>query len=469
MANFNYKPPPVLDEFMRSDARVRAVRGPVGSGKTTACIMELLRQSCLAPIQADGIRRSKMVIVRNTLGQLKNTCLVSIQQLLRPIVTWRVSDATVQVRMPGIESDWLLLPLDTEDNIQRLLSLELTMAWVSEFREIQPEIVEAVLSRCGRYPSRAMLKTEQADYWYGLIAETNSFSEDSPWFEQLEVDLPENWAYFVQPGALSPRAENRENLPPDYYEDLIASNSPEWCEQYIENRITPSLSGTAVFRNTFDTDFHVAAEPLEPVPGLPLIIGMDTGRNPVAIICQLDNRSRLLVLKEIYAENMGMDNFLDLYVTPELASDRFRRLNGYMVLDPAGAQRSQIGEESVLGCVKRHGYEAILAMTNNIDPRIRAVEKFLTGQRAGGPALLMDHDGCPALVLALQARYRYKKKRNGEYEDKPEKLHPWSDLCDGMQYACLGTASGLRGRALQKLGYIGNREAITEPSPVGWT
>jgi len=391
--------------------------------------MELLRRSCEAPVQADGVRRSKMVIVRNTLSQLKTTCLVSVQQLLRPVITYKVSDATIQLRMPGIESDWLLLPLDTEQNIQRLLSLELTAAWCSEFREIPPEIVQAVLSRCGRYPSRAMLRPEQADYWYGLIMETNSFSEDSPWFEALEVDRPANWEYFIQPGAFAPGAENRENLPPRYYEDLMESNTEEWSEQYIHNRITPSLSGTAVFRNTFSTAFHVSPTPIIPMPGYPLILGTDTGRNPAVLITQLDDRGRLLVLKELFISNMGMDLFLDDFVTPELATDRFCRLNGYMVLDPAGRTRSQIGEESVLSAVQRHGYEAILAMTNSIDPRIRAVEKFLSGQKGGGPAILIDADGCPMLILALQSRYRYKLKKNKEYEEKPEKLHPWSDLC----------------------------------------
>lgn len=469
MSTFNYVPPPTLDRFMRSNARVRAVRGPVGSAKTTACIMELLRRSCEAPVQADGVRRSKMVIVRNTLSQLKTTCLVSVQQLLRPVITYKVSDATIQLRMPGIESDWLLLPLDTEQNIQRLLSLELTAAWCSEFREIPVEIVQAVLSRCGRYPSRAMVSKEQADYWYGLVMETNSFSEDSPWFEALEVERPSNWDYFVQPGAFAPGAENRENLPPRYYEDLAESNTPEWAEQYIHNRITPSLSGTAVFRNSFVTDFHVSETPIVPVPGMPLIMGTDTNRNPAVVIAQLDDRGRLLVLKELFVSNLGMDNFLDRHLTPELATDRFRRFNGYMVLDPAGNQRSQIGEESVLSAVKRHGYEAIPAMTNNIDPRIRAVEKFLHGQRGGQPMILIDREGCPNLILALQSRYRYKKKKNNEYESKPEKLHPWSDLVDALQYVCLGTSSGLRGRALQHMGMIQASSYEPEPGVAGWT
>ena len=49
MATFDYKPPPTLRDFMLSDKRVRAVRGPVGSAKSSACAMELLRRSCQAP------------------------------------------------------------------------------------------------------------------------------------------------------------------------------------------------------------------------------------------------------------------------------------------------------------------------------------------------------------------------------------------------------------------------------------
>ena len=428
--NFDYNPPPVLKKFMRSNARVRAVRGPVGSAKTTACIMELFRRSCEAPIQADGVRRSRMVIVRNTLQQLKTTCLVSAQQLLRPVISYKVSDATIKLRMPGIESDWLLLPLDTEENIQRLLSLELTAAWISEFREIDVEIVQAVLSRCGRYPSRAAISDEQADYWYGLVMETNSFSEDSGWYEQLEVTRPGNWDYFVQPGAFEPNAENREFLPPSYYEDLMESNTPQWCEQYIHNKITPSLSGQAVFRRNFNTDFHVAKDELIPVRGYPMAIGLDTGRNPAATITQMDHRGRLLVLEALSSANMGMEQFLATKLQPALTKTRYSGIPSYLVLDPACRQRSQIGEESVIQACQRLGWQSIPAQTNAIEPRLRAVDKFLCEQRDGGPAILFDPVYTPELIISMQSKYRFKiKKVDKTLEDKPEKLHPWSDLC----------------------------------------
>lgn len=468
--SFDYTPPPTLRQFMLSEARIRAVRGPVGSAKSTAMVMELLRRATeVPPDKRDGIRRSKFVIVRNTLQQLKTTCLVTIQQLLRPIVHYAVSEQTVRVRLPGLESDWLLLPLDTPENVERLLSLELTGAWISEFREIHPQLVMDAFSRCGRLPSRSTIADEHKDYWYGLVMETNSFSEDSPWYAKLEEDLPPNWAYFVQPGAFDPGAENRENLPPRYYEDLMESNTPEWTDQYVHNRITPSLSGQAVFRSTFDTDFHVSDVELSPVPGYPLIIGMDTGRNPAATVCQMDHVGRLLVLAAIAVENSGMENFLGQHLTPLLHTARFAGHTAYLVLDPAGLQRSQIGEESVIDCCRRLGYSAVPAMTNKIDPRLRAVEKFLVEQRNGGPAIIFDAGHTHQLILAMQSRYRYKIKKDKTLEDKPEKKHPWSDLVDSLQYACLGTQVNLRGRMMARLGRQDSGHYKPEPSVGAWT
>ena len=460
---FDYTPPPTLDEFMRHDDIVRAVRGPVGSAKTTAMIMEMLRRSCEQEPGADGIRRTRGVIIRNTLQQLKTTCLVSIQQLLRPIINYKVSDQTIQVRFGDVESDWLLLPLDTPDNIDRLLSLELTFAWISEFREIDPEILESLLGRVGRYPSKAV----GGATWHGVVMETNSFTQDSGWYERLEVDLPGNWSYFVQPGAFEPGAENRENLPDGYYENLMEANTDEWVDQYIHNMIGPSLSGQAVFRNSFDTKWHVAESTLIPVPGHPLIIGMDFARHPAAIIGQLDHLGRLLIFKELEQENCGVEKFITEYLSPALAEEKFSSNPVYIIGDPAGVAKSQIGEESTFAAVRRLGYIAYPASTNNIDPRIRAVEKFLIQTRGGGdPAFLVDPHGCPKLIRAMQYEYRYKIKKNGQLEDKPDKVRPWADLCDALQYLCLGTAQNVRGRMMRANAEIQQAPAI---SAAGWT
>jgi hypothetical protein len=447
---------------MSSDAHVRIVRGPVGSGKSTVMAVECLRRACQQARGADGIRRSRGVIVRNTLQQLETTVLQTIRTVIPPeILHYKTSNHTIYIRFNDVETEWLLLPLDTPDNVQRLLSLELTFAWLSEMRELPPTILQDVLGRVGRFPS----KMRGGPTWYGVFGETNSFSEDDTWYKTLELELNPNWGYFVQPGARDPSAENVENLPPGYYEALIENNTPEWAEQYIDNRITPSLSGEAVFRSTFRSDFHIAKDILRPVPGSMLIAGMDFGRTPAMVLTQTDPRGRLLVLAEATGENMGVEQFVANSVRPILAEPDFYRLPVGVVGDPAGRIRSQIGEESIFDALKRLGFRSQPAQTNAIEPRLRSVEKWFLQQRDAGPAILVS-PRCTTLIRALRSKYRYAKRKDGHLQPLPAKDHPWSDIADALQYAVLGHSTHVYARLVRP-----RHGMVTTPAPSveGWT
>ena len=398
----SYTATSTLAQFHASNAPLRLIRGPVGSGKSVGMVMECVRRAQETPYGEDGVRRSRAVAVRNTLQQLKTTNLVTVQEWLRPIMRYKVSDATIQIRFTPadghpVECDVLLLPLDTPENVQRLLSLELTFAWVSEFRELPLDIVQAVFSRCGRYPSRSNV----TDYWYGLFGETNSFSEDTAWYDFLELDRPSNVDYFVQPGAFDPGVENREHLPARYYEDLLEANSEAWGEQYIHNKIGPSLSGQAVFARSFDSAFH-GADTLNPDVQRPIVIGLDVGRNPAAVIGQLDIRGRLVVLSSLFAENVGLELFVAQHLRPHLTARFSGAARFFIAVDPAARSRSQIGEESVLEAIRRLGFSVVLAPTNAISPRLRAVERFMTLAVSGGPGFLIDLGWNIELIKALQ-------------------------------------------------------------------
>lgn len=453
---------------MLSDKRVRVVRGPVGSGKSSGMVMELLRRASMqAPDPKDGIRRTRGVIVRNTMPQLESTSLKTVNELLRPIIDYRPSDKTVWIKQGDIEAEWILMPLDRPENVQRLLSLDLTYAWLSELRELPVQILLDVLSRCGRYPS----KMHGGPSWYGVIGETNSFDEDSDWNKVLEEGwlldkpLPNSWDYFVQPGAREPDAENRENLVAGYYEDLIESNSASWVEQYIDNIVAPSLSGEAVFRSSFKHHWHVAKERLQVVPGGMLVIGMDFGRNPAAILGQMDPRGRLLALDEAVGENMGLEQFVATKLRPLLAQPQYQRLPTGIVGDPSGVARSQIGEESVFQALKRLGFSNQPAQTNQIDPRLRAVEKWFLQSREGGPALLISPT-CSQLIQALRSKYRFDKKKDGELQPQPNKSHPWSDIADAFQYLVLGFSGNIMARLVRSRRDVNQTPKV---SSKGWT
>ena len=61
--------------FHHSDAFVRALIGPLGSGKSVACVMELMRLSLAQAPGPDGMVRARGCVVRNTYRELKDTTL----------------------------------------------------------------------------------------------------------------------------------------------------------------------------------------------------------------------------------------------------------------------------------------------------------------------------------------------------------------------------------------------------------
>lgn len=464
----NYDAPKTITDFMLDNSKVRLIIGPYGSGKTTGCIMELMRRAMMEYPDANNVRRTRFVVVRNTAQQLRQTILEDIRKWLSPAMTYRVTDSTVQFRFSHptqgrIESDWMLIPLDKPEDQQRLLSLNITGGWVSEFREIPIRVVEALLGRCGRYVPIGV----KGNAWHGVIGESNPPDEDSEWYNKLEIERPPTWRLFKQPGGMDPNAENKEpgRLPPGYYEDLVASNNPDWVDVHVHAKYGKSLSGQAVFRASFKPDFHVTYNSLKPIPSLPLMIGQDFGRTPASLVAQVDNRGRLLIFNEATSVDMGIEQFATSILRP-LMFNHFPGLSSFMVADPTGKDKGQISEESPFDALRRLGFKVYGAPTNDLEPRLRAVEQLLLRQIDGGPMLLIDGANCPQLVQALKFHYRYKRKQNMELEDKPEKTHPWSDLADCLQYLALSTNANYTGKVMMDSRPRPRRPA---PSVAGWT
>ena len=441
---------------MKSDAFGRMIAGPVGSGKTTGCLFELFRRACEQTPASDGMRYTRFAIVRQTLKQLKDTVLKDVLSWLDGIASYKVTDNTIYITHGDVVSEWLLIPLDDPEDQRRLLSMQLTGAWLSECVEMNVDIVSPLAGRVGRYPSGP----KGTPSWFGLIADTNMPTENTPWHDFMEFSTPPDWQVFIQPGGMSDDAENLAWLPqtpetillPEddpvrlaqgrkYYERFIRSNTPDWCERYVHAHYGNDPSGTAVYRETFKSSFHVVSE-LVPVSTYPLVIGLDFGRDPCAIICQPDHRGRLLVLEEIIAEDIGLELQLQRGIKPVLMQERYIGKMSIVVGDPAGTAKSTLYEETSFDMVKREGLNAFPAPTNDIDKRINAVDSWLLGQRDGGPALLIDKDRCPTLIRALSGGYRYARLRNGQRKPTPDK-NEYSHIMDALQYAALAALGGM--------------------------
>ena len=76
---FEYTAEPTIARMHLSDAIVRYIEGPFGSGKTTGAIMELLRLSMEQQPDEHGVRYSRWAIIRNTYPELKSTTIKSFE------------------------------------------------------------------------------------------------------------------------------------------------------------------------------------------------------------------------------------------------------------------------------------------------------------------------------------------------------------------------------------------------------
>ncbi|TXH19341.1 MAG: terminase [Hyphomicrobiaceae bacterium] len=466
MATINYTASPTVGRFMQSAAFGRLIAGPVGSGKTIGCIFELFRRSCEQAPAPDGFRYTRWAIVRQTLKQLKDTVLKDITSWLDGIAAYKVSDNTIYIQMGDVRSEWILIPLDSPEDQRRLLSMQLTGAWMSEAIEMDVGLVDALAGRLGRYPSAQL----GGATWFGMIADTNMPTEGSDWHKFMDSNTPPDWQIFIQPGGLEPTAENLNwltqtnetlKLPIDhpdriaqgrkYYERLARGHGTDWVRRYVHAQYGNDPSGTAVFRETFNRSFHVAEDVLVSRSS-PLIIGQDFGRDPCSVICQLDHKGRLLVLQEVIAEDIGLEMHLEKMLRPTLMHERYLGRPIAMVGDPSGVSKSSIYEETTFDVLKRLGFNAFPAPTNDIDPRLRAIEAFLMGQRDGGPAIIFDRDRCPVLIRAMAGGYRYAKTKAGVRKPLPDK-NEYSHVIDALQYAALAAHGGMSGYFARKMAH----------------
>ncbi len=160
-----------VSDFIGDDSRVKFMLGPLGSGKTTGLVVDLLRRSILQEPDADGIRPTRWVVVRNTLPQLRQTIVPEIMQVCGPLGVYKVSEHKFDFNFlladgTRVVSEWLLNPLNDINDQRRLLSLNLTGAWISEFREIEFSLLGPVMGRLSRYPAmKRVMPTWGRGHW----------------------------------------------------------------------------------------------------------------------------------------------------------------------------------------------------------------------------------------------------------------------------------------------------------------
>lgn len=443
-----YKPSPTIKNFMRSDARSRWVMGSVGSGKTTGMIFELVRRAAQTPPGVDGVRRSRWLVTRLTMPQLKDTVLKSWLQWFPDgkFGRWRSNDSTFWLEFNDIQAEIMFRPLESEADVARVLSLELTGAWVAECRDLPVSMISDIKGRCGRFPEPIM------DYWYGVFGETNPPAEGSDWYKVFEK-LPQedgnpesvmDGDIFVQPCpvnddfTLRPEAENVENLKPTYYQDLAKGATSDYIRVFIKGEYGRNRKGQPVYLEAFQRQQHVARKPIPIDAQQPIIIGMDFGLTPAAIIAQADpHQARLNILREVVTPK-GMTNGTEQFIIKRLRPFLRSYFPGNPIViigDPANT-RAETDERTSFKVLKQYGFIAKMASTQDPITRINAVESLLA-MFPHGEAMVQIDPSCKVLIEGFLFGYMFASSKGGLIADKPFKNCIWSHPHDALQYLCL--------------------------------
>ena len=454
-AEVNFKPDgAMLNAFMASDAFVRMVVGPFGSGKSAACSVEMFRRACQQKPDSKGVRRSKWAAVRATYPQLRNTTIATWSQWFderfgafrwNPTPSHHLILPLADKTILDMQVDFIALDGPTAE--ADLRGAELTGVWCNEISEIPKNVVTFALGRIGRYPA----VKDGGPTWSGLIADSNAWDQDH-WLHNLYTSPPDGWQFFKQPGAVqkvegrwhsNPLAENLKNLPPGYYERMLSSQADDWTSVYLGNEFGFSIDGKVVYPEWSDSA-HVATAELSPVTGLPLHIGIDFGLTPAAVIGQKTARGRWLIVDELVAEDMGLVRFSEMLV--KLLAERypgFALIQGWG--DPAGAARAQTDEKSCLEVVREHAkIDCRPAPTNEFSIRREAVASALNRMVDGQPGFALS-PRCKTLRKGFAGGYHYKRvKVSGDqrFHDAPDK-NAYSHPHDALQYLLCGAGEGL--------------------------
>jgi hypothetical protein len=434
MTEITYAPPgPVAKAFMLDDSFFRGLMGPFGSGKSTACIMEILRRAKDQRIGTDGKRHSRWAVIRNTYPELRTTTIKSFHQWIPPSIGRWVDTGppTHHIQEGDLDLEVMFIALDRPDDISKLLSMELTGAWLNEAREIPKAVVDGLTGRVGRFPSVLMGGCS----WSGIIADTNPPDNDHWWYKLAEEAKPEGWRFFKQPGGMDADAENVANLPPNYYQRQVAGKDQDWVNVYVNANYGFVRDGKPVYPE-FRDSLHVKEFDL--VHGWPVYIGIDFGLTPAAVFGQRSPMGQWRWHSELVTEDMGAKRFSEL-----LRNAMHERYQGMTFAgitgDPAGDSRAQTDETTPFQILRAAGVEARPAPTNDFMKRRESVASCLSRLIDGEPGLLL-HPQCRALRKGMAGGYNYRRVQvSGEerYRDVPDKGQ-YSHVCEAGQYMLIG-------------------------------
>lgn len=473
----SYKASPTAIAYHQSDAFVKGIMGPFGSGKSVASIWEMfMRMKKQAPGN-DNLRKTRWIIARNTFNELETTTMETWKDWFPERTFGNISRKPPYrqtIKFDDVEAEIIFLALDKPEDQKKLLSFEVTGIFFNEARQIEEDIMKAALGRVGRYPAKKdkpeHIPDDQWPTWSGILLDTNPPDDNHWYYKAAELDnwaLDENgervdpatipmnrqWHFFKQPSGLSDRAENIENLPGgrEYYLRMLGNNTKEWVDVHVHGNYGFIKTGTPVYEGFWNPETMVAEAKL-PIPPSGLIyVGIDaSGRKPAAVFGHKDMFGRWDILHEfcVMEGGMGAERFSKLLS----AEMQFIFPNHDFEIwgDPAGDWAQNTDERTYFDILGAAGITVRSSPGLRVKPRLEAVKSVLGRSIDGKPAIRIS-PSCKNLIKGFNGGYFCKKVSTATGEADPDKSSRFADVHDALQYMFCGA-----GEMRRLLGRNGN-------------
>lgn len=430
--DYNASNVPTVRDFWKHNGFQRMLIGPFGSGKSSGCVQEIVRRACKQQPNSDGVRRSRWAIIRNSYPQLRDTTIRTVLDWY-PSPEWgRYSEVNHNYTMQWacedqttVTCELLFRALDRPDQVSNLLSLELTGAWVNEAREVPQQIWEALQGRVGRYPSFR----EEGATWFGVIGDTNPCDDDHWIYKLFEEVRPENAGIFKQPSGRGPKAENVNNLPPDYYTNLATGKGDDFIRVYVDGEYGYVQEGKPVYPEYVDS---IHCKEFEIAPSIPVYRGWDFGLSPACVYTQLMPTGQWRIFDEVIATRMGARSMGEQVVQHTNMQYPDLTIEGDYG-DPAGRTPSETDEKTCFQILRSLEID-IEPGEQNLERRLDAVRSRFNRMIDGEPAILV-HPRCKTIRKAFRGGYKFRRLQvsGDRYTDKPDK-DQFSHPMDAVQY-----------------------------------
>lgn len=452
---------------MSSRAPVKIIQGPIGSGKSLACVMSIWLKAIEQVKQADGKRRCRAHVFRETYSKLEDTTLKTWLEWFpeKEFGKFYWSKPMFhEIRIGDIELDVHFVALEDETAASYFRSLETTICWFNELQYMPRVLFDEAVTRVGRFPRTidggavrpqviADMNAPDETHWVpimrGEVAMPDWFTDE----QRRAHKKPDTWMFFVQPAGLievkdgegqvaryepNPVAENLKFLPPGYYTNAVQGKTKSWIDANVMNRVSPRRDGKPVLMD-FKREVHVAKRQVDPIPGLPILVGCDFGRRPAAIFGQYI-RGSWHILHELVCRDMGASAF-----APLLRNELAQRFPGFPFKiwgDPSGDFKGQNDNTTPYQIFRSQKLPILPAPSILFTVRLQSIEAVLT-RMSEGKASLVISPNCTTLIAACDGGWHYRRlKTAGEnYSPEPEK-DEYSDPADAFGYLLLGGGEG---------------------------